>query len=182
MGQLLGSVAVRALEEDRMTTKDLSFSQVIQLAVATEQLGARHYSELAQKFADKQDVADTFRQLAKDEEAHQATFRKLLDQVEGAKVLTPDDDGYYLMRAAASGEFFDKKKADDLSHIQTAEDALTHAVELERSTLLYYHTMRSVLGASPELDAIIAEERSHMTALMRVMIAQARFRGISDPW
>ena len=165
-----------------MSTKDLSLKQVIELAITTEQLGARHYSELAKRFGNEKEVADVFRQLAKDEVAHEATFKKLLAHVAGTKVLTPNDDGYYLLRAAASSQFFDPRKAEDLSAIQTPQDALVYAMELEKSTLLYYHSLKDVLDSDPELDAIIAEERSHVTALVRVMVSEARFRGLGDPW
>lgn len=158
----------------------LTLRKAIEIAVATEELGAKHYQELAQKFAGKSDVASVFSQLAEDEVAHEAQFKALLKEVPEEKRSTDDDEQGLLLRAAATSQFFDKKALEE--GVETAADALAKALAFERSTLFYYQSIKEVLGESPQLDEMIQAEKSHVTILMKVILSDAEFRGLADPW
>ena len=165
-----------------MSNPELSLHQVLELAVATEARGAQYYQQLAAKFASEPGVAEIFARLAQDELSHEASFRKLLAGAPQGKSVKSEDEGYLALRAAAVSDFFKPESLSDLTRLQSAADALTHALQFEKSTLFYYQTAKDALGASVELDEVIAAERAHMTALMRTIISDAKFRGLADPW
>lgn len=165
-----------------MNGKEVTLRRALELAVATEELGGQFYKDMAEKFVEDKAVADIFKQLAKDEANHEAQFKNLLKEVEGATEPKKDDEVSYLLRAAAMTEFFDKKSFEDMESVKAPADALIKALAFEKSTLFYYQTLKDVLGTSQQLDALIAAEKGHVTALARVIVSDAKFRGLADPW
>lgn len=162
--------------------ENLTLRKAIEMAVATEELGAKYYSEIAGKFSDETEVANVFQQLAADEEAHETQFRRLLDEVPAEKNQVGEDDAGLLLRAAATSQFFDKKALADIAEIASPADALAKALAFERSTLFYYQSLKEILGESAQLQNMIDAEKDHMTTLMRVIVSDAKFRGLADPW
>ena len=162
--------------------ENVTLRKAIEVAVATEELGAKYYKEIAAKFSGEAEVARVFQQLAQDEEAHETQFRRLLDEVPPEKNEVGQDDAGLLLRAAAMSQFFDKKMLADTAEIKSPADALTKALAFERSTLFYYQSLKEVLGESNQLQKMIDAERDHVTTLMRVVVSDARFRGLADPW
>ena len=160
----------------------LTLRTAIEMAVATEDLGAMSYREIAGKFSSEAEIARVFDLLAQDEEAHGAQFRRLLDEVPSEKDAVGQDDAGLVLRAAATSQFFDKKALADTAEIKTPADALSKALAFERSTLFYYQSIKEILGESPQLDKMIDAEKSHVATLMKVILSDAKFRGLSDPW
>ena len=80
--------------------ENLTLRKAIEMAVATEELGAKHYKELAEKFSDEKEVAEIFARLAQDEVSHESQFRALLGQVPEEKDHVGDDESGLLLRAA----------------------------------------------------------------------------------
>lgn len=162
--------------------ENLTLRRAIEMAVATEELGAKYYQEIAKKFSNDSDIASIFQQLAEDEVAHEAQFRKLLEEVPPDKDRAEQGDAGLLLRAAAASQFYDKKAIENVAGIETPIDALAKAMAFERSTLFYYQSIKDVLGESPQLQKMIDSEKAHVTALMKVILSDARFRGLADPW
>ncbi len=106
--------------------ENLTLKKAIEIAVATEELGAKHYQELAQKFAGQGEVASVFKRLAEDEVSHEAQFRALLKEVPEGKQDVGDDEQGLLLRAAATAQFFDKKGLEE--GVETPADALAKAL------------------------------------------------------
>jgi rubrerythrin len=161
---------------------NLTLRKALEMAVATEELGAKHYREIAKKFSGESEIARVFQQLAEDEAAHEIQFKKLLNEVPPEKDAVQQEDAGLLLRAAATSQFFDKKALEDTEGITSPDDALTKALAFERSTLFYYQSILEILGESPQLAKMIEAEKSHVTALMRVILSDAKFRGLADPW
>jgi rubrerythrin len=46
------------------TMKNLTLRKAIEMAVATEELGAKYYQEIANKFSNESEIARVFKQLA----------------------------------------------------------------------------------------------------------------------
>jgi len=67
----------------------------------------------------------------------------------------------------------------DVAAIESKEDALTRAYNLERTSLLYYQALKEVMQADI-LDEMIAEERKHITQVMKYLVTGAKFRGLGD--
>jgi rubrerythrin len=160
--------------------KNLTLRKAIEMAVVTEELGAKYYRKIAKKFAQESDIARIFDQLAQDEVAHESQFKKLLDEVPAGRH-SREDTGLVL-RAAAIAQFFDQKELGNDEQIKNPQDALVRALAFERSTLFYYQSLKEVLGDSPQLEKMIEAERSHLVVLMKVIVSDAKFRGLADPW
>jgi rubrerythrin len=160
--------------------EDLTLRECIQLAVTTEQIGCKFYERLARKFADDEDVADVFSQLAEDEKAHEKQFKLLLDEVPKEAIQPERYELHQFLRATAISEFFRKDYFERVDEISTPADALGKALAFEKATLLYYQAIRDVLGENQQLDAIIKAERSHVVAIAQIVVADARFRALSD--
>jgi rubrerythrin len=160
--------------------ENLTLRKAIEIAVTTEELGAKHYQELAKKFAGEAEVAGLFQKLSEDEVSHEAQFKALLNEVPEANQDLVDDEKGLLLRAAATAQFFDKKALEEA--VETPADALAKALAFERSTLFYFQSIKEVLGESPQLDEMIQAEKAHVTTLMKVILSDAKFRGLADPW
>jgi rubrerythrin len=164
--------------------KGMTLRKIIEFAVTTEELGAKFYDRMAKKFADKQDVAAVFSQLARDEQVHERQFRAILEKAPA----TFDDEVEYeraqYLRGLAISEFFAPRSGPfhKAEEITDAEQALWHALELERTALGLYRAIRDELGPSEALDSILAAEKEHLSRLMKVVTTGARFRGLQDEW
>ena len=160
--------------------ENLNLRECIQLAVTTEEIGCKFYERLARKFADEKDVADVFSQLAEDEKAHEKQFKKLLEGVPKEAIQPERYELHQFLRATAISEFFRKDYFVRVDEISTPADALGKALSFEKETLLYYQAIRDVLGENKQLDAIIEAERNHLMAISRIVVTDARFRGLSN--
>jgi rubrerythrin len=159
---------------------NLTLRKALEMAVATEELGAKYYQEITKKFSSDKEIVEMFGQLADDEVAHENQFKKLLEEVPADEV--EQDDAGLLLRAAATSQFFDQKALENTAEIKTVADALAKALAFERSTLFYYQSLKGVLGESPQIQKLIDAEKAHVTTLMKVIVSNAKFRGLADPW
>jgi len=161
---------------------DFTLHEALKLAVTTEQIGAKVYTRLAKKFGSDKDIAEVFSRLAKDERAHESQFQALLDQ----NPKTAETPGRFgvdeYLRATAISEFFKDETFDNFDKIEEPTDALANALAMERATLLFYQAIRDTIGDNTALAEVIKAEKSHLTTLMRVILADAKFRGLSDKW
>jgi rubrerythrin len=163
-----------------MASGDITLRQAIEHAVKTEQRGAAYYQRMAKTFADNQAVADVFTQLAKDEEEHGSEFSQLLSQVPGGE--ETDSEALQMVQAAGLTGELDADNLDKPEDITSPKDALLKALSFERSTLFYYQSLKEALGDSPQLQALISAEKSHVLVLMKVLVTDADFRGLGDRW
>ena len=153
--------------------------RAVELAIATEEMGARFYRKLARKFRRDEHLCELFSALELDEESHERQFRKLLDRV-------PEEEpksyaiANGILRATARSLFF--SKSTDVSHaveeIETREDCLAAVIELEKATLGYYEALRDALGGEPLLDNLVEAERSHLRKATQYMITGAPNRDL----
>ena len=158
----------------------ISVKDALRIAVETEQRGDKFYSELSRKYSDNIELREMFEFLAKDEKDHEKQFRKLLDKHGSDETEVGEVDGEFL-EAVDLRKFFDKMK--DIPEDLDPRDVLQIAFELEREAVLFFSTIRDILGESPELDEIIQIEKGHMTKVMKYIVNYgSRFRGMRDKW
>ena len=150
----------------------------IELAIRTENIGAKFYEELAERFKDEAEIRDIFARLAEDEMTHEKQFSKLLETAPGDEKFGPGQQEY--LKAASISEFFKTDAFKGIAKIAKPEEAIQRAFRFEKSTLFYYQALKDVIGESKELDAIINAEKLHMTNLMKVILNNAKFRGTLD--
>jgi rubrerythrin len=164
--------------------EDINLRKSIELAIATEKLGAGFYGKLAEKFRDDKEISELFSILAKDEETHEAQFQALLDKVPAEDEGSREEEKYQYLTAVSISEFFagDGGALKDIDKIKSTDDALARAFALEKATLLYYHAMQDILGQNDILDTVIALEKSHLVSVMKYLMTGAKMRGLSDNW
>jgi len=164
--------------------EDISLKSCLEFAVAAEELGAKFYNHLASKFSAKQEVANLFELLGKDEQVHKQQFAELLAHVspEEGELSAPEKSQY--VRAMAISEFFSSYEGPfvDVDKITSRDDALEKAFAFEKATLGFYQAVQDVLGKTPTLTQVIEVEKSHVTRLMKVMITGEKFRSLQDKW
>jgi rubrerythrin len=163
-------------------TEKFTLREAVELAITTEQLGTHLYDGMQQKFADDNNLREIFAQLAADEKAHEAQFKSILKQIPEDK---PEDQRYELyqfLRATAISEFFRSDSFKDIGKLKDAADVLGRVFAFEKATHQYYQAIRDVIGESSQLDDIIKAERNHVVTLMRVIMSDSKFRGLSDKW
>lgn len=161
--------------------KELTPREAVEFAVKTERLGQVIYTVLAEKFSDDVELKEAFELLAEDEAAHEREFRGLMSKVPETAAYG-SKEGFELLRAMSVSEFFTGEDGlyRNLETIKERDDALMKAFALEKATLQFYTTMQEVMGKSEVLDDIIKAEKSHVVKLMRYLLTDAKFRGISD--
>ena len=163
--------------------KGITIRKAIEFAIATEETGVKAYSQLAEKFAEQEEMSAAFSLLAEDERTHKAQFQTLLGQIpsgEGAVVTNDDDSGY--LRAMAMSEFFggDQGLIGELEAAQSLQGALLRVLGFEKATFSYYRAVKDVLGGSEVLDSIIQEEKGHIMRLMKYILTDEKFKGLAD--
>ena len=163
---------------------EVSLKGCLEFAVATEDAGAKFYSQLAGRFADNREVAELFELLSKDEVVHKQQFTELLNHVpeETGITITPEKSDF--IKAMSTSEFFSSQRGSfkDVDKIENRDDALEKVFGFEKATLGFYRAVQEVLGENSILDDVIETEKSHITRIMKIMITGAKFRGLQDQW
>ena len=160
----------------------LTLRKAIQLAITIEQMGADFYKRMERKFGDQDNLKEIFGQLVKDEIAHEAQFKVILKNTPETENEQQQYELYQFLRATAISEFFREDYFTKMKEITGPAEALGKALAFEKSTLQFYHAIKDIIGESESLDAIIKAERSHVLALMKVIVSDAKFRGLGDKW
>jgi len=162
---------------------NLTPKKAVEFAITTEALGEKYYNRLATKFADDPKFVELFKRLAADEKVHHAQFSKLLETVED----TPEDKLDYeraqYLRAMSLSEVFSKTGPfKDSEGIEKPADALEKVFRFEKTLVGFYQAISEVIGQNEALDAIIAAEKQHVIAVMKLMMTDAKYRSMQDPW
>jgi rubrerythrin len=163
--------------------KDISLKGCLEFAVATEDVGAKFYAQLAEKFAGNAELAELFKLLGKDEEVHKNQFSELLRQLPGSTTAPAPEKAEYV-RAMSASEFFSRDRGPfvNIDKIGGRDDALEKVFGFEKATLGFYNAVKDLLGDNVILDQVIDAEKGHVTRLMKVMITGEKFRSLQDPW
>jgi rubrerythrin len=165
-----------------MKLTDLTLPKALELAATIEERAARRYEQLASQFATDEPLAAVFSQLARDEASHESHFKDLLEGLPDESALADKEDALNLLRASAAAEILRPEGLARTDDIRTPADALHKALDLEKATLFFYQSLKDVLDESPEVDDLIATEKRHVSTLMKVLMVDARFRGLDDSW
>lgn len=150
----------------------------IELAIETEKIGAKYYQELTERFANDPDIKDIFAQLARDEKVHEQQFNEILKTIPSEGKIDPRQQAY--LKAASISEFFKTDTFKGIAEVESAEEVMRRAFNFERSTLFFYSALRDIIGESEQLDKIIDAEKLHVTNLLKVILEDAKFRGLQD--
>ena len=153
--------------------EDLTLRKAIEFAVKTEEAGHIFYTKMTKRFSDNAELQAIFQSLAKEEEAHEAQFKTLLEQVPEERPLKSQRERLAVLKAISMSEFFlgGSGLFKNLDEIETPEDVYRRAFQLEKDTLGYYLEMKQILGDNEILEAIIEAEERHVLAFAERLTA-----------
>jgi len=147
----------------------------VELAIVAERIGATFYKNVAEVFSDRgrTDLAVTFGFLADEEKRHESRFREMLNfdvptvaiatlQDAPTTTIATLDIGADEYLTAVAVEMFNAAVYRKLDKIDDVVDVILKAIDLEKSSLLYYTGLKEVLGSDRILEEIIAEEKKHL--------------------
>ncbi|MCK4283828.1 MAG: ferritin family protein [Candidatus Brocadiae bacterium] len=149
-----------------------SVRELIDLAIREEQTGATFYRALAQS-TESEDLKEFALQVARMEDEHAAKFRDLLGRLgdyEPAGESYSGEHESYMSYLVAGRIFPTGDDGVEMARRQASDrEAVETAMEMERSTLLFYHEMIRFVPEKdrPLLEEVIAEERQHVTDFAR---------------
>ena len=162
--------------------EELTATSAIEFAMATEDMGARVYSQLAKRFSEQEEISAAFSLLAKDEKAHRAQFQSLLKDVPPETNVMTEDEKFRYLRAMAMSEFFgsDGGLIGKLDKAESLQEVLVAVLGFEKATLGYYLAVKEVLGETAALDNIILAEKGHIVRLMKYVLTDEKMKGLAD--
>ena len=150
----------------------LTGEDLIDFAVQTEIHGAHFYREAAE-LSEDDEASDLFEYLAFQEERHRLVFEGLSEAVVPSAIDADEaQEALGYISAAVDQECFGKSSA--LKQIRpgaSSEEMVRQAMVFERETLLFFYGLRDLVRPAERalLDDIIAEEKSHMRQLARLL-------------
>jgi rubrerythrin len=165
--------------------EDMTLKGCMEFAIATEELGAKVYTELAAKFSNAKEISDLFSRLASDEKVHTQQFTELLKKSPVSKGVSETTENREYLKAMSVSEFFSRHRGPfkDMEKIQDRSDALQIALDFEKATLGFYKAMEDVLGKQDPLGQVIETERNHVVVLMKALLVEgSAFRSLQDKW
>ncbi len=146
-----------------------SASEIIEQAIQTEKLGFAFYSDMAERFEENEGLKNLFETLAIREQKHEKIFSELKQTTDVREPEGWEEASQYL-RAIVESEFFlgKNKSLPSLEHVKNERDAVDFAMGFEKETLLYFHSLRDIVGENEALDRIIQEEKDHVRELSQL--------------
>jgi rubrerythrin len=145
--------------------------EVFGIAENIEANGAKFYRACAENNADGRELLNG---LAKMEDEHLATFRKMHKEIapREAEALAADPDGVagQYLAAMAGGYVFETKKdpTEMLKGDESLADVLKIAIGLEKDSIVFYLGIRDMVPRSAgkdKVEQVIKEEMKHVVML-----------------
>ncbi len=157
--------------------------KLLKFAINTEHEMSLYYNRLANEYVDDEDISGLFRTLSKDEAVHREQFESLLDLVKDSEVDLSEEDRDYLVAMSLSQSITEftgyqhvRKKPEDRDQL------LLELFEFEKSVMNFYKAMLEVIGENDVLQQIVDIEKSHVVAVMKILITGTEFTSLHDNW
>lgn len=154
-------------------TNEISFYDVLNIALANETLGAKFYGTMA-AITENDDTRDIFNKLAEEEKEHRHLFQELIEKHKdktGEQKFPGNKSDYFKFLAqnnifATIIEAF-KEQDRDFSDIDP-KDALSIGIQAEKDSILLYQELFA--GTSDEslkqaISNLLEEEKKHLLEL-----------------
>jgi rubrerythrin len=145
-----------------------SVREVVEMALQTERLGYKFYTEMSEKFQEDEKLKDLFDILAKEEVRHEHVFEGILTRV-GDEEPGGWDEAQPYFRAMVESEFFlgKGKSLPEMDHVKTALDAAEFALHFEKETALFFNGLKQAVKEKDIVEDIIREEAKHIAWLSK---------------
>ena len=146
-----------------------SASEMVRMAIQTEQNGTIFYKALAES-ARSESVREFAGLMAAEEMRHEGIFRQMLPKVaeRGRPEAYPGEFASYAQVLLETKVLPDAEAARECAlNCQTDADAIAMAVQFEKDTILFMYEMRELAPQSerPVVDEMLAEEKRHVIML-----------------
>lgn len=140
-----------------------SVREAVEMALQTERLGYRFYTDMAARFGEHGGLKELFERLAAMELKHEQVFKGLLGRVGDEEPEGWEEAGNYF-RAMAESEFFlgRGKSLPSLSQVGSVLDAVNYAIGFEKETLLFFVGLKQAVSEKEVVEDIIKEEAGHI--------------------
>ncbi len=153
-----------------------SASQMIDIAIQTEQAGHAFY-EAAVQHSDEPQVKSLCQWLGEEELTHEQTFRhmgqNLPPEIEPKE--WPGERAEFIDALLGSRFMPSPEQAQALVQDMSAQDILDFALTFEKDTIIFFYEMREMVpdGAVDQVNEIIAEEKAHVSRILKAKQALA---------
>ena len=147
-----------------------SATEVIEMAIKTEESGMTFYRRFAKKTKNVQ-LKQLFEFLAGEEVKHKKIFANLYTKIKDSPQSIPynwEEMSLYLKAITESRFFLSKTKSINLvKEAKTPKQALDFALGFEQDTLLFYTEIVSIVSAANRrlVEKIVAQEKNHIRQL-----------------
>jgi rubrerythrin len=142
---------------------------MMRVAVQDERSGIRMYESLA-KVAKSEGLAEAFLDLAEQEKGHEQRFQNILNDMpeEASFGSYPDEYVDYLETLVADGG--QPLVAGRAANVESDREAIDLADQFERAQMALQRDIGQIVGGKfhDATEAILAEERSHLTRLSQL--------------
>ena len=143
--------------------------EFVDMAIRDEETGIAFYNTLAE-ITTNDKIREGCKRIAKQEEAHAARFRKMLEEV-GTYTAQERSEGEYeaFLTTLLTMRAFPEPAlaADKAKKVKSDAEALDLAMGMEKETLLFLNEMRPYIPETHQsyIDDIVNEERQHLVDL-----------------
>jgi rubrerythrin len=144
--------------------------EIYAMAEQIERNGAKYYRTAARRA--EGDPHDLLIRLAEMEDDHLKTFGQMRAELAGREtqptVADPDDEAALYLQAMADGKVFDADPSEKLTGDESMQDILNTAVDLEKDSIVFYQSMKTVVpkrAGLERLEDIIMQEIGHIRLL-----------------
>lgn len=149
-------------------------SRMIILAlIELEQKGYTFYQEAAEGMDDGV-VKNLFLKLAKDEQAHERTYRELLEKYSDADEIPVDEDESYLkLMLDFNTSIITEEKSEKIKKVLSKREALVIAEKLEKDTILVLNEVVEFdkeLNRSKAYKIALKEEKNHLRMILNQLM------------
>ena len=150
--------------------------EIFAMAVEIERNGAKFYRTAAASASDEK-IKQTLLNFASMEDAHEAVFASMQDQLkqESAKVVyDPDGVAEAYLQAIADSRGWEGKGTPDeeLSGDETIEEVIKSALRAEKESVAFYAGLKEIVPSEEgklQVEAIIREEMTHVAQLTNML-------------
>lgn len=154
-------------------------NEIFEMAEEIERNGAKFYRLAAEKAPDKE-TKQMLLDMADMEDGHLKTFeemkKQLIGQEKGWTIFDPDNQSALYLQAMADARGYEGKVSPmkELTGSETPREILDIAVNSENESVVFYLSLKDlvpVVAGRAKVEAIIMEELSHITALLKQLKA-----------
>ncbi len=144
----------------------VGLKELLGVALKIEGAGFAYYQKLKERTSGE--MQELFADLAEQERAHAATFRKFLDDEEkGASKsawIESETAGYLSSYAEISifPKLYSEKVPPDF------KEAVKLAMDVEKESIIFYSEIQDYFPTKRDIAQVISEERDHLRRLVRI--------------